>query len=168
MRWRQERYALGFHRYVNRPWSLFYTTLSSAFLICTEVRSEKCRWEMRKHAMCRWWNIGEPIDKEERVKETRDLEQVIATVLVDNLKWIRKPTEETRKVNEIRKRRQYVDRGEKLPLKLRLKSNHLRLRPKGERDNHRESRAQEPNVEEIMLSGRRNPSASTPRSILKE
>ena len=48
-------------------------------------------------------------------------------------------------------------------MKLRLKSNHLQLRPKGEHGNHRELRAQEPNIEEIMLLERRNPSVSKPR-----
>lgn len=71
-------------------------------------------------------------------------------------------------MNEIK--RQYVDREKRGVdiTNLRLKSNHLRLRPRGERVNHRESRAREPNVEEIMISGRKGLSVSTPRSILEK
>jgi hypothetical protein len=43
---------LGFHRYVNRPWSLFCTTCGSVFLFVRKLEVRECQCEMRKHAMC--------------------------------------------------------------------------------------------------------------------
>ena len=71
------------------------------------------------------------------------------------------PTEK-RYAEEIRKRKKKVGRDEKLLL--RLKSNRLRLRPISERHNH--GRAQDPNVEEIMISGKKI-GASTPMVDMK-
>ena len=72
------------------------------------------------------------------------------------------PTGETRYVEGIRKKKK-VDRDELL---LRLKSNRLRLRPRSERHNHGNLRAQDPNVEEIMISGKKI-GASTPKVDMK-
>jgi len=113
---------LGFHRYVNRPWSLFYTTLSSAFLICTESKSEgmpvqgakACDVSLMKH--CRAHRQGRTSER-----ETRDLEQMIAAVLVDDLKWIWKSTEETTNVNEMRKEKETIlTGGVELPVEIEI------------------------------------------------
>jgi len=53
-----------FRRYVNRPWSLFCTTLNFAFLICTEFLSETMPVRDAKACDVVDGTI-EPIDEEE-------------------------------------------------------------------------------------------------------